>query len=60
MKIDVTGIEELKSTIETPFQALAQQLDEKNCLDKQSSEIVTFIFEQLARIGETDQWNIVD
>ena len=30
MKIDVNGIEELKSTIETPFQSLAQQLDQKN------------------------------
>jgi hypothetical protein len=60
MKIDVTGIEEIHNTIQKPFQTLAEQLSEKNCLDKQSSEIVTFIFEQLAKIGETDQWNIVD
>ena len=60
MKIDKSGLEEIKLTIETPFRALAEQLSDKNCLDKQSSEIVTFIFEQLARIGETDQWNIID
>lgn len=59
MKIDVNGIEEIKSTIETPFQALAQQLDEKGCLDKQTSEIVTFIFEQLSKLGE-EPWKIID
>lgn len=59
MKIDVQGIEELKSTIETPFQALAEQLDKKGCLDNQTSEIVTFIFEQFAKLGETP-WEIVD
>ena len=59
MKIDVNGIEELKSTIETPFQALAQQLDEKNCLDKQTGEIVSFIFEQFAKLGE-EPWEIID
>ena len=59
MKIDVNGIEEIKSTIETPFQALAQQLDEKDCLDKQTSEIVTFIFEQLSKLGE-EPWEIID
>ena len=59
MKIDVTGIEELKSTIETPFQALAQQLDEKKCLDKNTAEIVTFIFEQFAKLGE-EPWEIID
>ncbi len=59
MKIDVNGIEEIKSTIETPFQTLAQQLDEKNCLDKQTSEIVTFIFEQFAKLGE-EPWKIID
>ena len=52
MKIDINGIEEIKSTIETPFQALARQLDEKDCLDKQTAEIVTFIFEQLSKLGE--------
>ena len=59
MKIDVNGIEELKSTIETPFQALAQQLDEKNCLDSSTTEIVTFIFEQFAKLGE-EPWEIID
>ena len=59
MKIDVNGIEEIKSTIETPFQALAQQLDEKNCLDKQTTEIVTFIFEQFSKLGE-EPWKIID
>lgn len=59
MKIDVQGIEELKSTIETPFQALAEQLDKKGCLDNQTSEIVTFIFEQFAKLGE-NPWEIVD
>ena len=59
MKIDINGIEEIKSTIETPFQALAQQLDEKDCLDKQTAEIVTFIFEQLSKLGE-EPWKIID
>ena len=59
MKIDVNGIEEIKSTIETPFQALARQLDEKDCLDKQTAEIVTFIFEQLSKLGE-EPWEIID
>ena len=59
MKIDVNGIEEIKSTIETPFQTLAQQLDEKDCLDKQTAEIVTFIFEQLSKLGE-EPWKIID
>tara|TARA_Y100000389_G_C17315562_1_gene440260 strand:- start:483 stop:662 length:180 start_codon:yes stop_codon:yes gene_type:complete len=59
MKIDVQGIEEIKSTMETPFQALAQQLNEKGCLDKQTTEIVTFIFEQFAKLGEKP-WEIVD
>jgi len=59
MKIDVNGIEELKSTIETPFQSLAQQLDQKNCLDKNTAEIVTFIFEQFAKLGE-EPWEIID
>ena len=59
MKIDINGIEEIKSTIETPFQALAQQLDEKDCLDKQTAEIVTFIFEQLSKLGE-EPWEIIE
>ena len=59
MKIDVNGIEEIKSSIETPFQALAQQLDAKNCLDKQTGEIVTFIFEQFSKLGE-EPWKIID
>ena len=52
MKIDKQGLEEIRLTIETPFQALAEQLSGKNCLDKQTSEIVSFIFENLAKIGE--------
>ena len=59
MKIDVNGIEELKSTIETPFQALVRQLDQKNCLDKNTTEIVTFIFEQFSKLGE-EPWEIID
>ncbi len=59
MKIDVQGIEEIKSTMETPFQALAQQLNEKGCLDKQTTEIVTFIFEQFSKLGERP-WEIID
>ena len=59
MKIDVNGIEELKSRIETPFESLAQQLDEKNCLDKNTAEIVSFIFEQFAKLGE-EPWEIID
>ena len=59
MKIDINGIEEIKSTIETPFQALARQLDEKDCLDKQTAEIVTFIFEQMSKLGE-EPWEIID
>jgi len=58
MKIDVTGIEEIQNTIQKPFQALAEQLSDKNKLDKQTSEIVTFIFEQLAKIGE-EEWEII-
>ena len=59
MKIDSNGLQEIKSTIETPFQALAEQLSEKNCLDKNTSEIVSFIFEQFAKLGETP-WEIID
>tara|TARA_Y100000385_G_scaffold278596_1_gene327051 strand:+ start:685 stop:864 length:180 start_codon:yes stop_codon:yes gene_type:complete len=59
MKIDVNGIEEIKSTIETPFQALTQQLDAKDCLDKDTTEIVTFIFEQFAKLGE-EPWEIIN
>ena len=59
MKIDINGIDEIKSTIETPFQTLARQLDEKGCLDRQTSEIVTFIFEQFAKLGE-EPWKIID
>jgi len=60
MKIDKNGIEQIQNTINTPFQTLAEQLSEKGCLDKESSEIVTFIFEQLAKIGEPAEWNIID
>jgi hypothetical protein len=59
MKINVQGIEEIQNTIEKPFQTLAEQLSEKNCLDKQSSEIVTFIFEQISKIGE-NPWEVID
>ena len=59
MKIDSNGLQEIKSTIETPFQALAEQLSDKNCLDKNTSEIVSFIFEQFAKLGETP-WEIID
>ena len=59
MKIDSNGLQEIKSTIETPFQALAEQLSDKNCLDKSTSEIVSFIFEQFAKLGETP-WEIID
>ena len=59
MKIDSNGLQEIKSTIETPFQALAEQLSDKNCLEKNTSEIVSFIFEQFAKLGETP-WEIID
>ena len=59
MKIDKQGLEEIRTTIETPFQALAEQLSDKNCLDKQTSEIVTFIFENLSKIGE-EPWDVID
>ena len=59
MKIDKLGLEEIRTTIETPFQALAEQLSDKNCLDKNTSEIVSFIFEQFAKLGETP-WEIID
>ncbi len=60
MKIDKTGIEQIQNTIGTPFQTLAEQLSEKGCLDKQSAEIVTFIFEQLSNIGEATEWNVIE
>ena len=59
MKIDKQGLEEIRLTIETPFQALAEQLSNKNCLDKQTSEIVTFIFENLSKLGE-EPWDVID
>ena len=59
MKIDKQGLEEIQHTIETPFQALAEQLSDKKCLDKQTSEIVTFIFKNLSKLGEGD-WDIID
>ena len=34
MKIDRQGIEEIKSTIETPVRALAERLESKKKLDK--------------------------
>ena len=59
MKIDKQGLEEIRLTIETPFQALAEQLSGKNCLDKQTSEIVSFIFENLSKLGE-EPWDVID
>ena len=59
MKIDKQGLEEIRLTIETPFQALAEQLNDKNCLDKQTSQIVSFIFENLAKIGE-EPWDVTN
>ena len=59
MKIDKQGLEEIRTTIETPFQALAEQLSDKNCLDKQTGEIVTFIFENLSKIGE-EPWDVIN
>ena len=59
MKIDKQGLEEIRSTIETPFKALAEQLSDKGCLDKQTSEIITFIFENFAKLGESP-WEIID
>ena len=59
MKINKLGLEEIQTTIETPFKALAEQLNDKNCLDKQTTEIVSFIFENLAKIGE-EPWDVID
>ena len=59
MKIDKQGLEEIRLTIETPFQALAEQLSDKNYLDKQTSEIVSFIFENLSKLGE-EPWDVID
>ena len=59
MKVDRQGLDEIRTTIETPFQALAEQLSDKNCLDKQTSEIVSFIFENLAKIGE-EPWDVTN
>ena len=59
MKIDKAGLEEIRLTIETPFRSLAEQLSEKGCLDKQSAEIVTFIFSNLDKLGE-EPWTITD
>ena len=59
MKIDKQGLEEIRLTIETPFQALAEQQSDKNYLDKQTSEIVSFIFENLAKIGE-EPWDVTN
>ena len=59
MKIDKNGLEEIRLTIETPFRSLAEQLSENGCLDKQSAEIVTFIFSNLDKLGESP-WTITD
>jgi hypothetical protein len=59
MKIDKSGLEEIKNTIETPFRALTKQLSDKGHLDKNSAEIVTFIFSNIDKLGESP-WKIVD
>jgi hypothetical protein len=59
MKIDKQGLEEIRSTIETPFKALAEQLSDKGCLDKQSAEIVTFIFSKIETLGDSS-WEVID
>ena len=59
MKISKQGLEEIRMTIETPFQTLAKQLDEKGHLDKQTAEIVTFIFSKFAQLGDSS-WEIID
>ena len=58
MKIDRQGIEEIKSTIETPVRALAERLESKNKLDKKSAEIINFILKNINKIGE-DMWNVL-
>jgi|TARA_R100000081_G_scaffold74284_1_gene40774 hypothetical protein len=59
MKIDKNGLDEIRSKFETPFKALAEQLSDKNCLDHETSEIVTFIFSELAKLGE-NPWEVID
>ena len=59
MKISKQGLEEIRMTIETPFQTLAKQLDENGCLDKQTAEIVTFIFSKFNQLGD-ESWEIID
>ncbi len=58
-KIDKHGLEELRLKIETPLQALAEQLDDKQKLDSNIGEILAFIFGNIQSIGE-DPWEIVD
>lgn len=58
MKIDRQGIEEIKSTIETPVRALANKLNEEKKLDKKSAEIVNFILKNINKIGD-DMWNVL-
>ena len=58
MKIDRQGIEEIKSTIETPVRALAERLESKKKLDKKSAEIINFILKNINKIGE-DMWNVL-
>jgi hypothetical protein len=57
MKIDRQGVEEIQHTIETPFRSLAEKLSDQGCLNKQTSEIVAFIFENLSKIGE-EPWEV--
>ena len=59
MKIDKSGLEEIKNTIETPFRALTKQLSDKGHLDKNSTEIVTFIFSKIETLGDSS-WEVID
>lgn len=58
MKIDEQGIDEIKNTIETPLRALAERLSSQRKLDKQSAEIVNFLFKSIDEIG-SNQWTKV-
>jgi hypothetical protein len=61
MKIDKTGIEEIKNTIETPLTALASKLSDRNHLSKDLAEIVTFILGNIQKLEDrSSQWEIID
>ena len=59
MKIDRSGIEEIRNTIETPLSALAEKMSDKGVLDHQLAEIVTFLLGNLQKLGD-EPWEIVD